>query len=80
MRVQYTRERIKFMPSSQNQDQTFVEVGVFVDTVAAMVGVPLQVEHRPGVVENFVRIQAIAQSVMEFPLPEDVEGAPVFEP
>lgn len=52
----------------------------FVDRMAEVVGLPLQPEHRPGVITNFERIQAIAQQVMEFPLPEEVEAAPRFEP
>ncbi|PSB20587.1 DUF4089 domain-containing protein [Phormidesmis priestleyi ULC007] len=51
-----------------------------VDRIAALVGLPLNPDHRPGVVANFERIQAIAQLVMEFPLPEEIEAAPVFEP
>ncbi|MBN3923329.1 DUF4089 domain-containing protein [Nostoc sp. NMS4] len=37
-------------------------------------------EYRHGVVANFERINAIANLVNEFPLPEDIEVAPVFEP
>ncbi|MEO1378485.1 MAG: DUF4089 domain-containing protein, partial [Cyanobacteria bacterium J06635_10] len=33
-----------------------------------------------GVIENFERIQVIAKLVNQFPLPEDIEAAPVFEP
>lgn len=40
----------------------------------------LKPEHQPGVVENFERIVPIAQLVNEFPLPETIEAAPVFEP
>jgi hypothetical protein len=57
-----------------------LDVSVFVDQMAAIVDLPLQSEHRPGVVANFERIHAIAQLVMEFPLPEEIEVAPVFEP
>ena len=53
---------------------------MLVDQMAALVGLPLQPAHRPGVIENFVRIRAIAQLVTEFPLPEEIEIAPVFEP
>jgi len=45
-----------------------------------LVGLPLQPDHRPGVIENFARITAIAQLVTEFPLPEEIEVAPIFEP
>ena len=53
---------------------------MLVDQMAALLGLPLQPDHRPGVIENFVRIRAIAQLVTEFPLPEEIEIAPVFEP
>ncbi len=53
---------------------------LFVDQMAAIVGLPLQLDHRPGVVDNFARIITIAQPVTEFPLPEDIEIGPVFEP
>jgi len=52
----------------------------FVEQMAAIVGLPLQPDHRLGVVDNFARIITIAQLVTEFPLPEDIEIGPVFEP
>lgn len=52
----------------------------YVDVAAQLVNLPLQPEHRPGVIANLSRIKTIADLVMEFPLPEDVEAAPTFEP
>jgi hypothetical protein len=52
----------------------------FVDQMAMVVGLPLQPEHRPGVIENFERIMQVAQLVNEFPLPENIEAAPTFQP
>lgn len=52
----------------------------FVDQMAALVNLPLAPEHRSGVIENFERIIGVAQLVNEFPLPEEIEVAPVFEP
>ncbi len=60
--------------------ETQLDPTTYVDIAAQLVELPLLPEHRPGVIENFSRIQAIAQLVMEFPLPEEVEVAPVFEP
>jgi Protein of unknown function (DUF4089) len=57
-----------------------VDLAKWVDQMAILVDLPLRPEDRPGVVENFARIAAIAQLVMDFPLPETVEAAPVFEP
>ncbi len=52
----------------------------YVDQAAAVVGLPIPPEYHQSVVENFERIAIVAQQVMEFPLPEDTEIAPVFEP
>ncbi len=57
-----------------------IDPALFVDQMAAIVELPLQPEHRQGVVDNFARIMAVAQLVNEFPLTEEVEIAPVFEP
>ncbi len=65
---------------SQTFDRPTPDLENFVDVAAALVGLPLPPAYRPGVVENFERIQAIAQLVTEFPLPEDLEPASTFEP
>jgi len=57
-----------------------VNVEEYVDRTAELINLPLDAEHRPGVVVNFERIAAIARLVTEFPLPPEVEVAPVFEP
>jgi len=51
-----------------------------VDQMAALIELPIPPEYHAGVVENFDRIVAVAQLVTEFPLPEETEVAPVFEP
>jgi hypothetical protein len=57
-----------------------LDSAMLVDQMAALVGLPLQPDHRPGVIENFARITAISQLVTEFPLPETIEIAPIFAP
>ena len=57
-----------------------VNVEEYVDRTAELINLPLDAEHRPGVVVNFERIAAIARLVTEFPLPQEIEAAPVFEP
>jgi Protein of unknown function (DUF4089) len=57
-----------------------VDIAQLVDVTATLVALPLQPEHRPGVVANFDRIVTLAQLVMDFPLPPEIEAAPVFEP
>ena len=52
----------------------------YIEQMALVVDLPLDPKHRPGVVENLARIMALAQLVNEFPLPVEIEAAPVFEP
>lgn len=56
------------------------DVGVYVDQMSLLLELELRDEYRDGVVANFERINAIANLVNSFPLPEEVEVAPVFEP
>jgi hypothetical protein len=56
------------------------DVGVYVEQMAMLLDLRLRDEYRDGVVANFERIRAIADLVNSFPIPEDVEVAPVFEP
>jgi Protein of unknown function (DUF4089) len=65
------------MPQSAAQSP---DLATLVDLLAATLHIPLDPQHRPGVIANFERSAEIAQLVMEFPLPETLEAAPVFEP
>ncbi|HVH77932.1 MAG TPA: DUF4089 domain-containing protein [Stellaceae bacterium] len=56
------------------------DVEAYVDAAARLIGLPLDPAHRPGVVLNLQRIAQMAALVMEFPLPEETEPAPVYEP
>ena len=56
------------------------DIEAYVDAAAQLVGLPLDPAHRPGVVLNLGRIAQMAALVMEFPLPEETEPAPVYEP
>jgi len=56
------------------------DVETYVDAAAALVGLPLDPAHRPGVILNLQRIAEMAALVMSFPLPDDIEPAPVFLP
>jgi len=53
---------------------------VYVDAAAKLVGLPLDSEHRPGVVLNIGRIAQMAALFMEFPLPDETEPAPIYRP
>lgn len=52
----------------------------FVEIMAEVVGLPIPAEYRESVIANVERIHTVAQLVLEFPLPEETEAAPVFEP
>lgn len=60
--------------------QPTIDPETFVDQMAALMNLPLTAEHRPGVIENFERIMGVAQLVNQFPLPEEIEVASVFQP
>lgn len=57
-----------------------LNIAQYVEQTAQLIDLPLAPEYRLNVVENFAKIAAIATLVVEFPLPEDIELAPVFEP
>ena len=52
----------------------------YVDAAAALIGLPIHPEHRSGVVLNLERIAQMAALVMDFPLLDEAEPAPVFRP
>ena len=52
----------------------------YVDAMAALNGLELDPARRDEVVRQLARIEALARRVTEFPLPADVESAPVFRP
>jgi hypothetical protein len=52
----------------------------YVEQTAQLLDLPVAPEYRESVVENFAKIAAIANLVIDFPLPENIEPAPVFEP
>ncbi|MBD2462480.1 DUF4089 domain-containing protein [Oscillatoria sp. FACHB-1407] len=51
----------------------------YVEQMALVLDLPIAPEYKPGVVDNVARTAAIAQLVLDFPLP-DVEVAPTFRP
>ena len=51
-----------------------------VDASAALIGLPLAAEHRPGVLLYFGLVTRIAQPLMDFKLAIDEEPAAVFVP
>ena len=56
------------------------DVGRYVEQMSLLLDLEIKDEYRDGVVANFERIKAIAQLVNSFPLPEEIQTAPIFEP
>lgn len=52
----------------------------YVEQVSRILDLSIDAEYYPNVVKNFATICAIAKLVTDFPLPDDIEAAPVFEP
>jgi hypothetical protein len=61
------------MKKSMNPD-------LYVEQISQVLDLPIDSEYYPSVVKNFATIYAIAKLVTDFPLAEDIEAAPVFEP
>lgn len=55
-------------------------IAAYVDHAAPLVGLALTPEQREGVIQNLGVTLAVARLVMEFPLPDDIDAAPVFQP
>lgn len=55
------------------------DASAYLDQTAGLVGLEVDDAFRPGVIENLERLAAVARLVTEFPLPDDLEAAPVFE-
>jgi Protein of unknown function (DUF4089) len=52
----------------------------YVEHMALVLDLPIDPNSKSGVVDNFARTAAIAQLVLEFPLPQALEVAPTFRP
>ena len=52
----------------------------YVDRMAMALGLDLDLAYRAGVIANMVRTAEIADLVMDFPLPADLEPAFLFDP
>ena len=56
------------------------DVRAYVEAAAQLVGLSLDPAYLPGVILNVERIAQMAGLVMDFPLPDDTEPAPIFTP
>jgi len=56
------------------------DVARHADETAAALGLPLAADHRDGVLDNLAILLTASRLFMEFPLPDEIEPAPVFRP
>jgi hypothetical protein len=52
----------------------------YLDACAGATGLPIDPEYRPGVLMFLDLTARMANYMMEFELPDDIEPAPVFKP
>lgn len=52
----------------------------YVEQMALALNLTIAPDYKSGVIDNFARTAAIAQLVLEFPLPQAIEVAPTFRP
>jgi hypothetical protein len=52
----------------------------YVDQMSAVLGLSIDPAHRPGVVASVATLAQVADLVMSFPLPDDIEAGPTFDP
>ena len=68
------------MNTDDSPNSPSVETEDYIKISAILLGIKLEPDVLPEVVENFNRIAAIAQPLLEFELTEDIESAATFEP
>ncbi|WP_017302827.1 DUF4089 domain-containing protein [Spirulina subsalsa] len=52
----------------------------YVQQVSGLMNLTIAPEYWVGIIQNLEQMGEIAPLVMEFPLPEEIESVPVFEP
>lgn len=60
--------------------ESLFDAEAYIDAASRLIGLPIDRAHRAGVLLNLERIAQMAALVMDFPLPEECEPAPVFTP
>lgn len=59
---------------------TTEEATAYVQQFAFLMGLFISPKYLPNVVDNWLKIEAIAYLIIEFPLSENIEAVSVFEP
>lgn len=66
--------------SETNQKRSSTEIEAYVKHSVELLGLSIPPEQWVDVVENFDRLRLIAQPVLEFSLPDNLESATRFNP
>ncbi len=61
------------------KNQTF-NTQEYIKQTSLLLKLKINQEYEPGVIKNFESITTIAELVNNFPLPEEIEISPIFEP
>jgi hypothetical protein len=65
-------------PCKQESAAEFGAVDCYVDQAAALLGLALSNEYRPGVIAAFAAFRTAANLLLEFPMPAEMEPASVY--
>ncbi|NEQ24343.1 MAG: DUF4089 domain-containing protein [Microcoleus sp. SIO2G3] len=57
-----------------------IDLAAYIEQMSEILDLPIDPEYRPSVMKNVASICAIATLVTDFPLTEDIEASPVFQP
>lgn len=57
-----------------------LSISEYVHQMSALLNLEIPADYEASVIDNFSRIQTLSELVLEFPLPEEVEVAPRFQP
>jgi 1-carboxybiuret hydrolase subunit AtzG-like len=68
------------MGPMRSRDMDPAAAAEYAERAAAAIGLPLDPERRPAVGQQLAGLLAAAALVLDFPLPDEVEAAPVFGP
>ena len=68
------------MSSTPSPPSDGEEMVLYAERAAAAIGLPLDPARKAAVAQQLGAMLAAAALVLEFPLPDEVEVAPVFEP
>ena len=62
------------------EDDDGFDAEAVADAAAAMLGLTITAEQRPGVLMHLANTRRVARAVLDFPLPDETENGPVFRP